>query len=353
MRRLWILAALALLPAQVWAADDAATLLERGFMRRAGVECEKRLAANPKDAAAGAVLARVRAEQGQLDEAIRIATAAVAADPKNADAQYAVSEVNGRKAQSVGMLRAAGYAGKLKKAAEAAIAIDPKHVDALEILVDFHRRAPGIMGGDKKKGTEYLERLMQVDPVSGWFKKANIARGDKDTNSAGQCYAKAVEAAPQSARALVAQASWLAPAHRDPAKSEKLALQATQLEPTRVGGWQVLGALYAHQQRWDELESVLQRSEAAEPTHLAPWFQAGRQLVVDGREPARAERYLRKYLSREPELGAPKHAGARWQLGLALEKQGKKAEAAAEIAAAVKADPKLEDAKKDLKRLKG
>jgi TolA-binding protein len=67
----------------------------------------------------------------------------------------------------------------------------------------------------------------------------------------------------------------------------------------------------------------------------------------------RAERYLRHYLSREPEYGAASHATAHWRLGLALEKQGKKDEATSEFAAAVKADPKLDDAKKDLKRLKG
>lgn len=350
LRFLW---ALLLLPAHVSAADEAVTLIDRGYMRRAAAMCEKRLAANPKDAVAGATLARVRAEQGRMDEAEKLATAAVQADPRNADVQYAFGEIHGRKAQVASMIHKAGHAGKLKKAAEAALAIDPKHVDALEILVDFHRMAPGIMGGDKKKMAEYIERLVQVDPVAGWHKKAGAALGDKDTAAAAQCFARAVEAAPQSARALASQASWLAPKHRDPAKAEKLALQATQAEPTRTGGWQVLAALYAHQQRWEDLESLLQRSEAAEATHLVPWYQAGRQLITDGREAQRAERYLRHYLSREPEIGAPSHAAARWRLGQALEKQGRKAEATAEIAAAVKADPKLEDAKKDLKRLKG
>jgi hypothetical protein len=36
-----------------------------------------------------------------------------------------------------------------------------------------------------------------------------------------------------------------------------------------------------------------------------------------------------------------------------LEKQGKRSEAVAEMETAVKLDPKLEDAKKDLKRLRG
>jgi predicted Zn-dependent protease len=148
-------------------------------------------------------------------------------------------------------------------------------------------------------------------------------------------------------------ASWLAPRSRDPARAEKLALQAVETEPWRVGGWQVLAALYAFQERWPELESVLERSQAVDASHLAAWFQAGRQLVVSGKEPARAERYLRHYLSREPEIGAPSHAAARWRLGLALEQQGRRAEASSEIAAAVRLDPRLEDAKKDLKRLKG
>ena len=56
--------------------------------------------------------------------------------------------------------------------------------------------------------------------------------------------------------------------------------------------------------------------------------------------------------SRPPEIGAPTHANARWRLGQALEKQGRKDEALAEVSASVKADPKNEDAKKDLKRLK-
>ena len=126
-----------------------------------------------------------------------------------------------------------------------------------------------------------------------------------------------------------------------------------QAEPWASGGWQVLAALDASQARWAELDDVLKRSETVDPSHLSPWYVAGRQLVVDRREPVRAESYLRHYLSREPEIGAQSWAAARWRLALALEQQGKKPEAIAELDAALKLDPKLEDAKKDLKRLRG
>src|SRR5262249_30245274 len=129
-----------------------------------------------------------------------------------------------------------------------------------------------------------------------------------------------------SGRAQVAYAAWLAQPWRDPEAAEKLAEAAVAAEPWRTGGWQVLAALQAHQGRWDDLQSTLEKSEAAEPSHLSPWYVAGRQLIVDGKEPARAEAFLRHYLSREPEIGAQSVAAARWRLGLALEKQGRKAE---------------------------
>ena len=334
-------------------ADDAKALYEHGLMRRAAAACEQQLAANPKDAEAGAMLSRITSNMGDANRALELAAAAAAADPKCADAQYALAEVYGRKAQHASVLSQPGLVGKMRKAADAALAIDPNHVDALEILVDFHRFAPGIMGGDRKKVVEYGDRLVRVDPVSGWLKKAEVALGAKDTTEAGECYKRAAAVEPANGRARVAYASWLAPPWRDPASAEKLAQAAVEAEPWRTGGWQVLAALYAHQGRWDDLTSTLQKSEAAEPTHLAPWYQAGRQLVVDGKEPARAESYLRHYLSREPEVGAQTVATARWRLGLALEQQGKKSEALTELSAAVKLDPKLDDAKKDLKRVRG
>lgn len=67
----------------------------------------------------------------------------------------------------------------------------------------------------------------------------------------------------------------------------------------------------------------------------------------------RAERYVRKYLSQEPEPSASTPAVAHWRLGLILEKQGRKADAIAEVQEATKLDPKFQQAQKDLKRLKG
>jgi len=67
---------------------------------------------------------------------------------------------------------------------------------------------------------------------------------------------------------------------------------------------------------------------------------------------ARAERYFRKYLSQEPEATFPSAAQAYWRLGLTLEKMNRKSEAVEAIRTAVKLDPSLEGAKRDLKRIR-
>src|SRR5690348_10576231 len=86
------------------AADDAKTLFERGYQRKAKALCEQRLAADPKDAQAGAVLARITANLGDYSKAVDLAVAAAEADPKNADVQYTLSECYGRKAQKSSVL---------------------------------------------------------------------------------------------------------------------------------------------------------------------------------------------------------------------------------------------------------
>jgi len=107
------------------------------------------------------------------------------------------------------------------------------------------------------------------------------------------------------------------------------------------------------QDQWAEVDATLAQAEKAVPDNFAPHYRAANNCLARKVELPRAERYFRKYLTIEPEPGSASHATAHWRLGLALEQQGRKAEAITEVQAAVQLDPKLEDAKKDLKRLRG
>jgi tetratricopeptide (TPR) repeat protein len=113
----------------------------------------------------------------------------------------------------------------------------------------------------------------------------------------------------------------------------------------------VLAIVFVQTDRWADLDAILAKSEAAVPDDFTPYYQAGRVLLATNKDPARAERYFRKYLTIPPELRAPTHAHAFWRLGNVLEKQGRKNEAIEALRTALRMKPDLEQAKKDLKRL--
>lgn len=335
-----------------FAQDGPQALMDHGRVRQAAAAAESRLKSNSKDVESLRVLATIRALEKKWADAQDLAERAVAAGPNDADAHYALAQVAGMQASSASVLKKPGLAGKFKKEAEKALEINPNHEDAMEGMIAFHRQAPGIVGGDKKKGAAFADRLMKVNPTRGWLEKADNALDDKDSVLAESCLRKAV-AVKGEPRAKVALASYLIQPWRKPDEAERLAREAADAEPWRVGGWTVLAMHHAYRKQWSEMDATLAKAETALSGNLSPHYQVARILITERTDGARAEALLRRYLSVPPEIGAPSYAGAHWRLGQALELQGKPKEAIAEFQTASKLDPKLEGPKKDLKRLKG
>lgn len=343
-----LFAALAAYDSPALAQSDVATLIERGYLRQAEALLVARVAAAPNDAAALARLSRIRVEQGKSEEAVQLGERAVAADPNSAEARYALAEAFGARAQKGG-LGAMGPARRFKKETEATLALDPRHADALEGLIEFHRQAPGLVGGDKKAIPGLLDRLSAVDAARGWSRRGQLALQGKDTTRAESCFRKAAEGGDAGAR--LALANWLSPSWRKPDEAERLAREVVAAEPWRQSAWALIAALEARTGRLAGLDATLAAAEAADPGRLGAMYSAARTLVVEGKDDGRAEKYLRRYLAVPPEIGWPSHAGARWRLAQVLEKQGKRDAAVAELQLAVREQPDLEGAKKDLKRL--
>lgn len=328
-------------------------LLENGHFKRLRTVAEQKMKANPNDAAAQYYLARIKFEQGDLDAALPLAEKAAALDPKNADCRYIIAAIYGRKAEQASIFRQLGLAKRYRQEAEAAIAINPLHIDARMGLLQFHLRAPGIAGGDKKKADQYINEIMRIDASRGYLAQATKAIIEKQTGSLESLYVKAVEANPKNYVALISLANFYGgETQKKYDLAEKYLREAQQVEPDRIGAYSRLASLFAFQTRWQDLDSIIPQAEKAVHDNLAPYYSAGRTLTNNGKDNARAERYFQKYLSLEPEITFPTHAHARWQLGLLYEKMGRKPEAIRELETALRLKPDLEDAKKDLKRLK-
>jgi tetratricopeptide (TPR) repeat protein len=339
------------------AAQDAASaekLIEAEHWSRAKALLDPLLSAHPADPRVLFLSARCREAAGDYSGARDLAEKAVSLDPKNADYPCLLAYIDGREAIRAGLIRKIILARRVKKEAEAALALDPRHEEAHQILIEFYRQAPGIVGGDKARSRRLAEELTSIDPVRGNLALAAAAHGaNREEAAAETFYKKAVEAGPSSYAALIALAGYYSRGtQRRDDLAEKTAAAALRVDPGRISAYGLLAQVYARGERWPELEALLQNAEKNVPDNRAPYLSAGRVLLQQGRDFARAERFFRRYLGQPPEIGAPSRAQAYWRLGLTLEKLNRKPEAVDAIATAVKLDPKLDAAKKDLKRLR-
>jgi tetratricopeptide (TPR) repeat protein len=339
--------------ARIFAADAAPeTLIRDGHYKRALAMVEPRLRANPGDPETLSLMSRLKQEWRDFKTAQDLAEKAVAADPKNARYHLRLAEVVGDQIDSAGPLRQMGMAKHFKKEIDATIALDPRNIEALKHLVEYYFGAPGILGGDKAKGQATVEQIMPLDPAEGYLAQAMQARLEKQPGTQEALFRKAVEANPSNYDAQISMGNYCAFAGKKPAEGEAHAREAIKLEPGRIAGYTVLAGALAIQDQWSALDAALAASEQNVPDNLQPFFRSANVCLGKGIELLRAERYLRKYLSQEPEPNAQSHGRAHWRLGLVLEKEGRKSDAIAELQSAVKMEPGLAGAKEDLKRLK-
>ena len=357
-RRVCALASIAvvcLLGAVPAAQSPAADLAEHGHWKRLKALVEPRAAANPTDAEAQWLLSRVRMAYRDFDGALAPAEKAAALDARNVEYRWQVAQVVGELASNASVFKQMGLAKRYKREVEAALALNPKHTPSMTGLMEYFSRAPGIVGGDKKRAAEIPAEIMAVNKVDGYVAKVRFLQQQSPVpgGEIEQVWVQAVIADASRYEPHISLASIYAAGTAPRWElAEKEALTARKIDADRTAPYSILAAVYVTGERWAELETVLAGAERKIPDNLSPYLRASGALLAAGKDLARAERYARKYLSQAPEPNSTTPAVAHWRLGLILEKAGKKAEAVAELQAATKLDPKFEPAQKDLKRLK-
>jgi tetratricopeptide (TPR) repeat protein len=349
-----VTASLLLAAIVTFGADPAAEkLVDGGHWKRLRALAEPRVAANPNDAEALYYLGRAKQEQGDLQGAMGLAEKAVAASPNSARCHLLVAEVAIELGQKAGIFKGMSLAHRFRDEAEKALTLDPKYIDARESLMEFYFDAPGIAGGDKKKVREAAGEIAKIDAVRGFLAQAVLAEREKNGTKEAEFYEKALAAAPHDGRVLrEAAAFYSSDRQKKYELAEKYALEALKLDEDQVGPYVVLAVAYASAERWKDLDAIMERSEKNVPDDFGPYYQAGKVLLLSGKDLPRAERYFRKYLTMEPEGRDPNHAAAHWRLGLVLEKEGRKPQAVNEMEEAVRLQADFKEAKEDLKRLK-
>ena len=342
---------LALLLAPVARAIDATPeeLVKAGHWKRAKALLELRVQANPNDAQSLYLLSQVRIAYRDYKEALALAERAAAQNQKNAEYRGQVAEAV---CELAGKERSFSLGRRCKSELEATVALDPQDVDSRLGLLQWHMEAPWIIGGRKDEARKQLAEIQRINPSKGALAQVRMNRYEENKASPEPLYLKALELDPQSyAIRITLMNFYFSDAQRNYDLVEKYAREAVKIDPNRTGGYSGLAIVFARQKRWQELDAILAQAEKTIPDNFVPYLRAEQAISADSGELPRAEKYLRKYLSIDPEPNSPTLADAHWMLALLLERMNRKPEAVEELRLALKLNPEHEAAKKDLKRL--
>jgi tetratricopeptide (TPR) repeat protein len=324
-------------------------LIKQAHWKRAKAAVEAGLAAKPNDATLLYQMSRVKMAYGDLPGAQAFAEKAVAAAP-TADHHLQLTQVMGAQAEKASLFKQLSMAGNLKRELAAALAADPKHVQAHYMQMIIFKEAPGIAGGSMSKAHAEAETIARLDPAWGYIAQVDLAAKEKRTADIPELYHKAHDANPAQYETAFQWCNNLAGQKKWP-EAEKCARELLAVDSGRTTAYSLLAYIYVNQLRWDDVDKILADAEKAIPDSFTPYFTAGTaSTTITAYD--RSERYLRKYMTQEPEPNAPKLSRAHWRLGLAFEKAGRKNDAINEIQAATQLEPGFEPAQKDLKRLK-
>ena len=306
-----------LLAAALWAGGQtpAEKLIAEGHWKRARAIVEPRYREDPGDPLANFLLSQIRNAFGDRESPPKLAEKAVTLAPHVARFHRQMAEVIGVMAQQANVLRQLLLARRFQREIDVALALDPKDLQALRDLMEFYLLAPGIAGGDLDKARATAARIAAIDPSEGCLAETQLAGYRRETARVEGLLKKAEEAGPGNFRAIETLADYeLAPEHQNLDLAAQEGREAIARDPSRVTGYSILAEVYAARESWGELDALLGTAEKNVPDDLTPYYRAAGRLLHTDRDIPRAESYLRKYLSQEPEGNQPALAEARAKL---------------------------------------
>jgi len=277
----------------------AADLLKAGKADEALRVLNATLAQDPKDAVSYNLLCRVYYQLELWDNAMRMAEKSVALEPQNSFYHLWLGRAQGRKAESSNPFVAFGLARKVKSEFERAVALDTKNLAARADLSEYYLEAPGFLGGDKNKARQQAEYIAQYDPALAGYVYAHVEE-KQGSGRAEEKFRKAIADGENSSRY-----------------------------------WMELAHFYRRNGKLKEMESAVTESLAAPRQGYIPNFDGASLLLRAGRNFPGAVQMLHQYLSQDDLFEDGPAFQAHYLLGVLLEKQGERKDAADEFKAAL------------------
>jgi tetratricopeptide (TPR) repeat protein len=298
------------------AADaDPSLLIKAGKADEALRALNFEIAQKPNDAKSYNLLCRVYFQLEMWDNAVRMGEKSVALDPENSFYHLWLGRAVGRKAEVSNPFTAFGLARRVKSEFERAVALDANNFTARADLSEYYVEAPGFLGGDKSKARQQADYIAHHDPALASYIYARVEEKQGSGRAEAE-YKKAVAASNAPARY-----------------------------------WVELAHFYRRNSRLNEMEMAVNQSLATAHEGDVTAFDAGSLLLHAGRNFPGATQMLRRYVAQEDPSEQGPEFQAHYLLGVLLEKQGRRKEAAAEFHAALEMASQYKPARDALARV--
>ncbi|HEX2834382.1 MAG TPA: tetratricopeptide repeat protein [Thermoanaerobaculia bacterium] len=243
-------------------------------------------------------------DRRDADKAAELFEKAVQLEPKNAKYHFLLGSAYGEMARKANVFSQASLARKTRAEFEKAVELDPNYIDARFALIQYYLIAPGFMGGGDDKAILQAAEIRKRDALDGHRAYTRIYSHQKKHDLARKEMVEAVREQPNSAKAHF-----------------------------------YLGNVYMLEENWAAALHEYEFAQKLDPNFMPVHFRIGQWTAKSGKELARGEASLRKYLGHKPADNDPPHAATWYWLGQVQEKQGRKADAKTSYDNALKLAP--------------
>jgi tetratricopeptide (TPR) repeat protein len=249
--------------------------------------------------------------ESSLDRATKLA-------PDRSEYHDWLGKASGRKAQQVNPFSAMSLARKTHRSFETAVRLSPTNIEAQRDLIRYLLNAPGFLGGGEDKALKQIQALSVVDAVDGMLARAEYYATREKFNLAAAEYQKILKT-----------------------------------DVRRIGVQMEIAEYYRDRGDAASMQAAVDAAAKLRPDDPRLEYYRGVALILARQDFAGAEKHLRAYLQTVPDGSqVPSHSSAHEWLGKLYEADGKRDLAAAEIQQAVSLNPRNEEARKALDRLR-
>jgi cytochrome c-type biogenesis protein CcmH/NrfG len=249
--------------------------------------------------------------ESSLDRATKLA-------PDGSEYYDWLGKASGRKAQQVNPFSAMSLARKTHRSFETAVRLSPTNIEAQRDLIRYLLNAPGFLGGGEDKALKQIQALSVVGAVDGMLARAEYYATRKKFDLAAAEYQKILKT-----------------------------------DVRRIGVQMEIAEYYRDRGDAASMQAAVDAAAKLRPDDPRLEYYRGVALILARQDSAGAEKHLRTYLQTVPDGSqVPSHSSAHEWLGKLYEADGKRDLAAAEFQQAVSLNPRNEEARKALDRLR-